>query len=263
MPIHLEQQDCNPHCLKYLWSVLNNQEFVRCVAQLALGQHRHVLSVIRTLGPSQASDVYKEEVNDLIRILRQTAPGQVENRDGWLFQLVSWIALAIRMNDSSWIDPPHQMPSQKGFDGLCVCLSDTKDKLNYLFITEDKATTSPRDVFRDEVLPAIRRIESGALTSQIRSRASVLVGLAKSDEKDREQILQAALWQSLLRFRTCFATQPGCLPKGIELFDGYADAVPGVIERRNGELLLVKDLRKWFQALARKTISELQKMKQI
>jgi hypothetical protein len=263
MPLQLEQQDCNPHCLKYLWSVLNNQEFVRCVAQLALGQHRHVLRVIRALGPSQASDVYKEEVNELIRILRQTGSGQVENRDGWLFQLVSWIALAIRMNESSWIDPPHQMPSQKGFDGLCVCLSDKDDKLDYLFITEDKATMLPRDVFRDEVLPAIRKIESGALTSQIRSRASVLVGLAKSEEKDREQILQAALWQSVLRFRTCFATQPDCLPKDIELFGGYADAAPGVIDRRNGELLLVKDLRKWFRALARKVISELRRMKQI
>jgi hypothetical protein len=213
------------------------------------------------LGPSQALDIYKAEVNELIRILEQTAAGQVENRDGWLFQFVSWIALAVQMNTRAWMDPPHPKPAQKGFDGLCLCLSDQTDKLEFLFITEDKATISPRTVFRDEVLPTIKKIESGVLTSEIRSRASVLIAIAIAAEKDREQVLQAALWQSILKFRTCFATQLECLPKEIELFSGYADAAPGIIERRHGELLLVNDLRKWFEALAGEVILELQAMK--
>lgn len=261
MPIHLHETDCKPHCLKYLWAIKDDPAFVRCIAQLALGQHRHVIRVLQGLGPSKSYGIGKNEVNDLIKRLRQNKPGQVENRDGWLFQLISWIALAIQSNQATFIDPPHPMESQKGFDGLCVTVSQGKNSFDYVLVTEDKATGSPRNVFLHEVLPEIKRIEAGERNSQIRSRVSVLVSAAIADEKGRESALQAALWQSILRFRTCFATQAKCLPKRVELFKGYADAAPGGIDRRQGGVFLVNDLRPWFEALSKKVIAELRKLK--
>src|SRR5215813_7445668 len=132
MPIQLDETDCKPHCLKYLWSIKDDPAFVRCIAQLALGQHRHVVRVLQGLGTSKAYGIGKNEVNDLIKRLHQNDEGQVENRDGWLFQLVSWIVLASQSNQATFIDPPHPMESQKGFDGLCVSLSQGKGLLDYV-----------------------------------------------------------------------------------------------------------------------------------
>ena len=262
MPIQLDSQDCKHHCLKYLWSIKDDPAFVRCIAQLALGQHRHVIRVLQGLGATNnAYSIGKSEVEDLIKRLGQNKPGQVENRDGWLFQLISWVALAIQSNQTTFIDPPHPMESQKGFDGLCISVSQGNNSLDYVMVTEDKATDSPRSVFRNEVLPEIKRIEGGETNSQLRSRVSVLVSLAVTDEKTRESALQAALWQNILRFRTCFATDADGLPKRVELFKGYADAAPGVIERRQGDVLIVNDLRPWFEDLAKKVIAELKQMR--
>lgn len=50
---------------------------------------------------------------------RTTDPEKPWHRDGWMFQVISWIAAHLQ-NPEDLIAPPHMIHAHKGFDGIHV-----------------------------------------------------------------------------------------------------------------------------------------------
>lgn len=68
----------------------------------------------------------------------------VYKRDGWLFQMISWIALKINLHSQYGIgkvfmNALHTAPAQHGIDGFALVIDDKK-MIKYVVLYEDKFT---------------------------------------------------------------------------------------------------------------------------
>ena len=255
MPINSSPLE-NTEYRSYQLEITDEDELAKCVALLAVGHFRHVQKILDRLSPP-GTFFPTGAVTKAIDEFSKTGTGHLENRDGWIFQFMSWIALAARTRGAILLDAPHPMPSQKGFDGLAVSLSSDPDQVDFVLITEDKATDNPRQFFRNEVLPEMRDIEAGSRDGEMLARVTTQVERAVSDEESREKMLQESLWNKDLRFRVCIATSGKQLPARIDLFKGFKESASGPSKRRGGELLNNENLRLTLQSLATKIVQYL------
>lgn len=233
-----------PSCTHHEWAVVDLDRLIDTVTRLALGQHRHALSVLRTLNPNRPPPIASEAKEKLIGILTNST--DFENRDGWLFQLISWAVAAIT-DTNLVLDPPHSQPSQKGFDGFFVSLTDDRRSVQQVIFNEDKATDNPRNTITQEVFPDIREIESGRQDSEALSRITTLLLCAGLNDDDLQATLESAHWTQSRSYRIAVATSRGSLPKRIGLYHKFDETVDGDPSKRNGESFVCDNLRAWFE----------------
>lgn len=260
MAIRQEPLPKEEHCEAFRWLILDEDQLAGYVASLALGQHRHVWSVLRALRPNDPVPASNPAITSAVATLQDTDGENRYNRDGWLFQLVSWIALAAHATDAFVLDPPHSAPAQKGCDGLCLKLSDAGDAVSYVLVGEDKASDSPRSVFQTEVLPGIRMVEAGERDAELLARVTTLIERRTSQESEIDRMLESAHWRRDLRYRVCVGTTESKMPKRVSLFKGFKDEAPGSTSRRRGEVLILDDLRDWLDDFAQRVIGHLEAM---
>jgi hypothetical protein len=233
-----------PSCSHHKWAVVDLDRLVDTVTRLALGQHYHALQVLRTLRPGRPPPATDKTREKLLEILNNK--DDFENRDGWLFQLISWSVAAMADNNLI-LDPPHPQPSQKGFDGFFVVLSKDKQSVLRVIFNEDKATDNPRSTITQQVFPEIKEIESGRQDSQALSRITILLMCAGLNAEQLQSALESAHWTQCRGYRIAVATSEESLPKRIGLYDDYDKTVDGDAERRQGESFVCTDLRQWFE----------------
>lgn len=263
MPIKHSRVCFKPHCQGFRWLVVDEKRLAECVAQVALGQHRLVRQALHELGPTSGTSVTNHAIDSAVAKLRNTDGENRYHRDGWLFQLVSWVALAVKSDEHAVLDAPHPQPAQKGLDGLCVQLSATHDKIEYVLVCEDKATKNPRNTFLEQVLPGIREIVNGGRDDELLSRLTTLIERCTTDNNQLDAMLAHAHWQPKLRFRACFCTSESRMPKEVILFEGFEKEASGDIHRRLGELLIEDDFRDWLDAFAGSVIVQLEELREI
>jgi len=102
------------------------------------------------IGTDHLTDVIsleKDDIEDIIQ--RRLHPKDVYHRDGFMFQLMMWLAAHLDLQDGDLVALPHSQGSAKGQDSIVVHRS--VDAVVGLTICEDKATENPRDMVRDEV----------------------------------------------------------------------------------------------------------------
>ena len=121
MPINSSPLE-NTEYRSYKLEITDKDELAKCVALLAVGHFRHVQKILDRLSPP-GTFFPTGAITKAIDEFSKTGTGHLENRDGWIFQFMSWIALAARTRGAILLDAPHPMPSQKGFDGLAVSLN--------------------------------------------------------------------------------------------------------------------------------------------
>jgi hypothetical protein len=258
LPFSFEEKKTTTH-RAFRWKVMDDDRLVEYVGMLMLGHFHHVSNVLTGLSAGRWT-TRKAPVERAIEELSKTDAGNLENRDGWLFQFVSWIALALRTKGKVLLEAPHPMPSQKGFDGLAVRIADSNEKVEFVLLTEDKATENPRPTFLNQVVPEIEDIERGSRENQILTGVTTLVRAHTSDAGERQRLLESSLFGKTIRYRVCIATSESELPKTIDLFKGFDDCVSGDIERRGGEVLLADDVRNWLQQLADRVVEYLNEL---
>src|SRR5260221_4424986 len=100
----------------YDWSINDEGQLAELVARVALGQYRYVLHVLAETDclPFAPAGTALEGARKLLTATNNKEPW---HRDGWLFQVMSWIAAHLQ-RDADLIAPPHMIHAHKGFDGL-------------------------------------------------------------------------------------------------------------------------------------------------
>lgn len=274
MPIKFT--DCqSPDCTLAEWSidVARRDTFVTALAYLYLRQEQNALRVIATLDPRQRERHGNVADNVLAKLAgpdptdleamahgsptsRKAAKNRVDNhiaqRDGLLFQHVSWIAARLAL-PRGHLTAPHVRKADKGFDGFIIEFDQDAGRVERVILCEDKASTSPRKLIRDSVWEEIKGIVDGERDDQILADlTTLLASLNGLDQEAAEDAVDAIIWNDVRQFRVSVATGVNRRKKGsyAHILKGFDHVAPGNVAARMGGVLAFDDVRAGLTALA-------------
>ena len=196
--------------------------------------------------PSLESD----EIDDIVN--RRLRPRDVYHRDGFLFQLMMWLATHLDLEEGDLVALPHSQASGKGQD--CIVVHRADDAVVALSICEDKATENPRDTVRDDVWPELKCYELGGRRDELRSNVIATLGLGGVCTDEATKLVRRISWQDARRYRVRVSIDGGRSPG---LFKGFDSIVSGELHRRRGETIHLPQLREWMTRLAGKVEANL------
>lgn len=259
MPISLTPFSHDPLFYGSSWAVQNETLLAQQIARVALGQSRHVAKILVGAGLSPPSATTSNAITNAISMLTVATGVDPYHRDGWIFQVMSWIA-AYCATPESLIRPPHMILADKGLDGLQLILHENGQEVSAAVIFEDKATDSPRDTIREEVWPDFKKLEGG-------DRENVLVAditalLSTQANVDIDAAIQNIVWKKIRHYRVSITVGDAHNNSAgrSRLFKGYDGIVAGDLQRRRGETFFISDLRSWMERIAGISIAFLQSM---
>lgn len=238
------------------WESHDLDVLARAVADLALGQSEHVEELLRS------SDAWKATgadyaIDGAIQLL-SVPPGQdAWHRDGWVFQLISWIAAIEECDGPTRI--PQMEQASKGFDGLQLEADKVSGEVKRVIVFEDKATNSPRRKVREEVWTSFQEVEDGDRDPALAAEVGFL--LRSLPNINRAQVIDAIMRHSDARAYRVSVTCGSHHAWGKDfngLYEGFEHVVPGQRHRRRGNVFEVADLRGWMDRLCSRAIELLE-----
>ena len=255
MPVVLTPFTHGTLCQGCAWTISNVPQLALHVAQVALGQSRHVAKILAgvNLAPPPTSESMRVAA---IKLLTVPAGADPWHRDGWIFQTISWLA-AHRANPSAIIRAPHMILAHKGFDGLQLEIDTSSGGVTAAVIFEDKATDNPRSTIRDKVWPDFKLLEAGERENVLSADVSTI--LTTRPDIDADKAIENIIWKQIRRYRvsiTVGAVHASAVGRQ-QLFRGFDEVAGGDVQRRRGEILHVDQLRPWMSSLATAAISSL------
>lgn len=242
----------------YTWEVTDEQLLAELIARVALGQARHVSKILLNIGTTLPVPV-DEAWAAAAKMLTVPVGTEPWHRDGWMFQVMSWLS-ARKAGSNSLINTPQMIFALKGFDGIQLDF-DPAGAISAVVIFEDKATDNPRETIRDQVWPEFEAYESGRDANVLVAEVTGL--LEKRQGIDVDDVVRGVIWKDARHFRVSItvgdshATDAG---RG-RLFKDYDTKIHGDVKRRRGETFYVDDLRAWMDSLARKGLAHIAAMK--
>lgn len=259
MALTLTQIDHDDLCHGFSWAVADEDALAEQVARVTLGQYRHVARILAGAnipGPSTNA----EQAVAAIAHLQVKPDHKSYDRDGWLFQAISWIA-AHRGPKASLTRIPHIRKSDKGFDGMQLQLSDDGGTITAVVVFEDKATDHARDTIREDVWAGIVKLENGERLHELTHEVSGMLDVrAAADETfDIDTAIAGTLWAEARRYRVAITIGDthNSDPRRRDLFEGFDATAPGAVERRRAETFYLPGMRAWMAAFADKVIAKI------
>jgi hypothetical protein len=242
----------------YTWEVMDEQLLAELIARVALGQARHVQHILSAIGSTQPI-VIGDPWAAAIKMLTIAPDEDPWHRDGWMFQIMSWLS-AHKAGPTSLINTPQMIFAQKGFDGIQLDF-DSSGSIIAVVIFEDKATDNPRETIRNEVWPEFEEYERGDDANVLVAEVTGL--LEKRQNIDVDDVVRRVIWKDARHFRVSITignTHTTDAGKG-RLFKEYDKKIPGDVKRRRGETFYVNDLRPWMSTLASKVLAHIHSLK--
>jgi hypothetical protein len=245
------------------WIVEDVDLLAERVGRVALGQYRHVARILEGLEgtPPATSKEFARDAKSKLKVAKNHDPWQ---RDGWLFQVISWITANQVKTPGTVIEPPHIFHAHKGFDGMQLDIAGNGTSIEAIVIFEDKATIDPRSTIRRDVWKAISDFEAGERITELAHEAT---GLLEAHQHafpnlNVDEAIDRIIWKEARRYRVSITTGKAHQADADRerLFGGYDDQAGGAIIRRRAETMHFDDLRVWmndFAALVEKKIDEI------
>lgn len=258
MPIHLTPMSHGTLVQGVRWKVNDPEQLAELIAQVALGQARHVAKILNGV-TGQPAPVFSSAIPSAINMLTLSPGADPWHRDGWMFQVMSWLAARLAHPDAL-LNPPQMILAQKGFDGVQIDF-DPSTGISAVVIFEDKATENPRETIRDDVWPEFEAFERGDDTNVL--TAEVVGLLERQSGVDADAVIRQVVWKNVRHFRVSITIGDSHASDNghVRLFKGYDSKVPGDLKRRRGETFYVTDLRKWMETLAGQALNYLTTLK--
>lgn len=233
------------------WSVSDINVLAEHVARVTLGQYRHVAQVLSGLNALSSTVSSTSFVEDAKGKLEVASNGDPYHRDGWLFQIISWIVANQNALRGTVLTPPHIFHAHKGFDGMQLDVSAEDESIRAVVIFEDKATIYPRDTIRNEVWPEIENLEAGKRATEVAHEATALLAAHQHIFPDInvDEAIDRIIWQEARQYRvsiTTAETHKADLGR-LRLFKGFDEVAKGESARRHAETMHFDDLRPWMQ----------------
>jgi len=247
MPFNHSNTDHKPLVHETHLLINDLQKLAEQVGLLLLGHHRHIAAILAakngTAPPSTNVMIDRAQ-----RQLTATTDPEIWKRDGWLFQMMTWISVRMEYSGLNLISQaPHTNMAQHGIDGLAIVLS-SKKRIEALIIAEDKYTENPRPTLKDQVWPEFKLFEEGEFDSQLVTQITMLLG--NLDDDELETIIKDDIYKKENRIYRAGITplSTHSTPKKTKrLFNGYDDCVSGTNQIRRQTLTFRQaEIRQWM-----------------
>ena len=258
MPIHLTPIAHKALLHGYTWEVADENLLAELIARVALGQARHVNKILQKIAATPPLPV-DSAFDAAMEMLTVPAGEEPWHRDGWIFQVMSWLS-AVKAEPTSLVNTPQMILAQKGFDGIQIDF-DVVGAVSAVIIFEDKATDNPRKTIREDVWPEFQAFESGTGMNVLVAEVAGL--LEKRPGLDVDEAISRIIWKDARHFRVSITVGDShCTDEGRgRLFKDYDTAVVGDVKRRRGETFHISDLRSWMALIAAKASTRIAAMK--
>lgn len=252
MTLVLKQVDHDNLCHGWEWEVDDVDILAQRVARVTLGQYRHVAQILDGLARAAPRGT-AQHAADALKKLKVAKNGDSWHRDGWLFQVISWIA-ANQNNHGAPLAPPHIFHAHKGFDGMQLELSGDGKSITAIVIFEDKATENARKMIKQKVWPDIVGLEAGGRVAELTHEASALLERHQHiyPDLDIDDAIDRILWQQARRYRVSISIDDKhkAADDRKKLFKHYDSSADGDVSRRRAETMHFDDLRQWMSDFA-------------
>lgn len=260
-PLHIDTIDCQPLCLAYSWTVSDEALLTLYLARLVAGQALAVARVLQTLEVQLPAPPAVSAIDAAIARLGIPANENIRwRRDGWIFQLIAWLATWRRKSADEIVRAPQFRPGEHGIDGLLISLDSTTTQVRGVSICEQKATDNARQKIHAQVWPEIEEYERATRDDQLVAEVTAL--LEKVDPATATDVACAIHWNSMRWYRVAVTVRSDFASTQLSsLFAGFDGKVAGSVGRRHAEVLPVADLRSWMDKLCGDIISHLSLLK--
>lgn len=248
-------------CKDYEYEVTDKNELAEKISQLIMGNALHVSRALKGLDPKyRVTD--KDAIESAIKRLELRSKSNVDmyKVDGWLFQMMSWLALAKQhVGDIFYQEVPHSQPSKHGIDGLAIKLN-ADNTIDKIIITEDKCTEDAYSIVHTKIYPEFVEFENGdrnnAIFQQVEALISARLGEQFFDIQD--DIVKPKYRQ--YRIGITRQTKDNSDDGRSKLYSNYDKKVTGTdIERRTASSICLNDQeRHWMEDLNNMLIAKLQ-----
>jgi len=235
------------------WAITDEDKVAELVARVALGQSQHATKIISSLTPTPPSPPETAKAG-AIRLLTAKDLEKPYHRDGWLFQVLTWIAAHFHRSQTLK-SSPHMIPAHKGFDGLELRVNKDLTSVSSVIICEQEATKKPRNKITSQVWPEFGSLESGERDNELIAEVTTI--LAKNGSINADEAVAAILWNQSRSFCVSVTVDDEHNSEAGRkaLFGGYDKQIPnGNVERRAAETFYKPDMRVWMENFAQKAI---------
>lgn len=250
-------------CHGHGWIVEDVDLLAERVARVAMGQYRHVAKVLEGLNVVAPKGSTAHAANAIAK-MQVAKNGDPWQRDGWIFQIISWIAANQHKTESVVLKPPHIFHAHKGFDGMQLEVSADGKSVSAVVIFEDKASEDPRKTIREDVWPAIAKLEAGQRVAELTHEAAGLLEAQQHLYPDLnvDEAIDRIFWQEARRYRVSITI--GDVHKEdadrARLFSDYDTTAKGDVIRRRAETMHFDKLRDWMDEFAGLVIKKLNEL---
>lgn len=223
----------------------------RYVGDLILGHHVHIKRILKSRSRSFGEPINPNEAIEAA-INKIKMASSIEKRDGWIFQMISWISVNIQCNGQKvFSQPPHDAPAQHGLDGLTILL-DCENKIDKIIITEDKATKHPRKIIHSEIWPEFEKFEKGEHDNKLVCRISAMLDDRIEDDVF-DSIMKDIYRIDIRRYRigVTHKSEYQDVEGRKKLFKGYDECIKGEdSSRRSADTFIKENIREWMESFS-------------
>jgi hypothetical protein len=249
-------------CCGYIWKIIDETKLAELVASLIIGRYRHVSKILSGI---HAPEFFTPTavIDKAISTLQTPTIDEARwHRDGWVFQMIAWVAIHRANTSNAAISIPHPRPTNKGFDALFLTLPATDEASAAVVICEDKATENSRKTIREDVWPEFLLCEKGARDDELISEITAL--LERHSPERVDELISQIHWEEKRQYRVSITTNEDYEDSAARsrLFKGYGDIVFGDKQRRRAETIRIENLRTWMNEFCEQVIFVLNSMRQ-
>lgn len=265
LPLQVNDIPIDDDCIGTRWLVEDINQLSKLIAIIVMGQATYAAHIIRELVPAYPAISYKELHEEAtIKLTIQTRKQTPRmgyprwQRDGLMFETISWIAARQVCGEDMYLRDPHISSTSQGIDGLMIELTADHSSIIRSTIFEDKCSENPRDTFTQKVIPDFIDRHNNKRSAELIAAAASLIKLSGIDDEAAIRVAQNILDKKSRCYRAAFA-----LTKDFDsdderkkLFKGF-DAIQDIdANQRIGASFFVDDkLRDWFDRLAELSIT--------
>lgn len=261
MPFKFKTCDCSPLVIDNEFEIIDEPLLAEYVGKIVLGHFSHVKRIINALASSNPLP----NNNDIDFAINKLTNSEIEKRDGWIFQIISWLALLTENtgNSNFYCQPPHDAPAQHGLDGLAVKLNDTST-FETIIISEDKCTEREhRTIIPNQIWKEFKQFENGQHNNKLVNRISALIEHLSAGailEAIRNDIYK----NDLRKYRVGININDryNTIPRRKKLFKGFDECITDPLPTRRIAATIHKtDIRAWMEQFNQQVIQYLESLK--
>jgi len=253
----------NDNFIGYTIEIHDIDKLANLVSKLLASRYLHVMKILKEdeVGETTISDPVFEQIVGYLDVpaldSNPTKNTKRYHRDGWIFQMISWIALHESSSNNTGLSIPHYAPAKTGFDALAVNYGD--GAIGHVLICEDKAAEESRRHVRDNVWSEFSDCESGKSDRQLISDVCGI--LSNIGAQYIEEIIENINWKDCRRYRVTVTIDDDSTSVQRKIFKGYETCVFGDIERRRADTMYCPDLRLWMDGFTMKILNALKELR--